>query len=240
MAAILLLALLGGAPATPPAEPSKRVRLLVLEPTTKAASVDPATLATLGNLMIVELSNDGRLEVVSAEELKRLADLESDRQAAGCAGEPVCLAELADAMGARYVLFGDVGTIGTSVIFTLNLFDSQRAQAVNRTTVQARSLDALPGALPPRLKDLVAPLVADAPDATPPKVLSTSSSGPGVWPFVWIGAGVAVAGAGVAVDVLPQTAKNGRFDLLDVAGPALYVGGAAAVVTGAILLVTVE
>jgi TolB-like protein len=227
---------------TPPATPAGRARVLVLDPTSKVTddpNINPAMLTTLGKLIIVELAKDRRLDVVSAEDLKRLAQLESDRQALGCEGEAACLAELADAMGARYVVFGDVGKIGASVIVTLNLFDSQRATALNRATAPAKDVNELINTLPTKATELVAPLVVGSPDAARPVVApaAPADEGGSVWPYVLIGGGLAVAALGLVPDLALPSSHNGRFDLIDVAGPVMYGAGAIAGGVGVVWLV---
>lgn len=46
----------------------------------------------------------------------------------------------------------------------------------------------------------------------------------------WLATGLALIGAGVALDVLPASAANGRFDLLDTAPAGLYLLGGIAVI----------
>ena len=61
---------------------------------------------------------------------------------AGCdEGSTSCLAELAGAMGARLVLFGDLGKLGDTTVVSLNLFLSDQAQSAGRETVRVKSLD---------------------------------------------------------------------------------------------------
>jgi len=165
---LLSPALRAGAPSVLPARP----RVLVLEPASK--SFDAATTSTIAGLIIVELAKDASLDVISAAEVQRLAELEGDRQAVGC-GDESCLAELAGAMGARYVIFGDAGTLGGTVVLNLNLFDSQTTQAVNRVAVKADGVDALPAAVPGPLRELTAPLTGAT--MVPAPAVTTTSSG---------------------------------------------------------------
>ena len=155
---VLLLSLVASlVPGIAVAAEEEKPRLLVLEPSSDV--VDKPTLNTIASLMLVELSKQHGLDVISASDVKRLAELEGEKQAMGCA-DSSCLAELAGAMGARYVVFGDVGTLGSLMILNLNLFDSQKATAVNRTTVQSNGIEELPSKLAAGLVELAAPLNA--------------------------------------------------------------------------------
>lgn len=223
-------------PATAAATPApSRPRVLVLAPTSKA--FDPGTATTIGGLITSELSADARLDIIGSAEVERLAALEGDRQNAGCADNS-CLAELAGAIGARYVVFGDVGKLGDIVIVQLNLFDSQTAQALTRVTVQANSMSELPRALPPRVRELAAPLVASTPTSSTSSSMSSTSSSTGFnpWPIVLVGSGVAAIVVGAAIEATTgAVATNGVVDPTDVLAPALWVAGGAAVVAGGVM-----
>ena len=222
-----------------------RPRVLVLEPTSEV--VDKPTLNTIASLMLVELSKNPGIDVISANDVKRMAELEGEKQRMGCA-DSSCLAELAGAMGARYVVFGDVGKLGTLIILNLNLFDSSKATAVNRTTVQASGAEDLPAKLGPGVRELVAPLFgATAPLPTPvaattPAPVSSSSvasSGPSP-ALTWglIGGGLVVMAGGGVFDLLSPTSNNSKVDAVDFVGPTAMVVGIGAAAGGAILMAT--
>jgi len=231
------------------ADDASRPRVLVLDPSSQV--FDPATISTITSLLIVELSKEHRLDVISAGEVRKLAELEGEKQAIGCV-DTSCLAELAGAMGARYVVFGDVGSLGSTVVLTLNLFDSQTTQALNRITVQSSNgITGLPAAVEGRLAPLVAPLLkpatppttttttptpTPAPEAPPPPPATTTSSGPGLLPWLMIGGGTLFTVGGAAVDVLSPTSRNGEFDAIDVVGPVAYLAGPALAVVGVVFL----
>lgn len=204
----------------PAADAPARPRVLVLEPTSTV--FDRSTVGTISGLMIVELAKDPKLDVISDAEVKRLAELEGDRQSAGCT-DTNCLAELAGAMGARYVVFGDLGSLGSTVVLNLNLFDSQTTQAVNRVAVSADGI----AALPQRLQELTAPLTGTAPVVVVPK------SGPPIAPWVVAGTGAALTVGAIAADNLSPTSTNNAVDGFDflwpatycLVGPGLLVGG---------------
>src|SRR5690606_13720771 len=98
-------------------------------------------------LVAVQLGEDRRLEVVAGDDLRRMADLEADRQALGCEADTSCLAELAGALDAEYVVYGQVGGLGGSILVTLNLFDVRRSRAAGRASLQVADAALLPQAL---------------------------------------------------------------------------------------------
>lgn len=242
--AVLLLGLLSLSSTVLAAEPAapaaatvpSRARVLVLTPTSKV--FDAGTTTTIGGLVTSELAGDTRLDIIASDDVERLAALEGDRQNVGCTDNS-CLAELAGAIGARYVVFGDVGKLGDVVIVQLNLFDSQTAQALTRVTVQANSMSELPGALQPRVHELAAPLLSSttSPAAgTSQKVAASGSFN--ALPWVFIGAGAAAIVGGGAIEFTSDVADNGAYDPQDFAAPALWVVGGAGVVAGVVMLVT--
>ena len=187
--------------------------------------------------MVVEVSRQASVDVISPGDVQRLAELESDKQALGCVDNS-CLAELAGALGARYVIFGDVGQLGTTYIMNLNLFDNQTASAVNRVAIQASDVGGLGTALSDRMAELVGPLGIQASPSSPPPAEPNAEDGPSIMPWLLVGGGSLVAVVGGAFDVLSGSSRNDQLDPLDAVGPAAYVVGGALLVTGIVFLVT--
>ena len=220
-----------------------RPRVLVLPPTSTV--VDAATAGSIANLILVEVSRERRLDVISADDVKRLAELEGEKQALGCTRTD-CLAELAGALGARYVIFGDVGPLGAQKILNLNLFDSQTASAVNRTTTRFTAVEELPDVLPGVVGQLIAPLAATTkptaagpptPPPPPPAPAATTSGGTSpllTWGLVGSGAVVFVVGG--AYDAAAPSSGDEKVNGLDFIGPFVMVVGAGLAATGAALL----
>jgi len=131
MQAAILLAALASQPADARVDatspPPTRTRLLLMDLAAEGSS--PETARTIAALVAVQLAEDARLDVLAGDDLRRLADFEADKQAAGCTSDASCLAEIAGALDAEYVVFGQVGALGESVLVTLNLFDAKRGRA---------------------------------------------------------------------------------------------------------------
>ncbi|MFH1810489.1 MAG: hypothetical protein ABIJ09_17240 [Pseudomonadota bacterium] len=184
-----------GTPAAPvphggsPAEASAKKRLLLID--LEALAVDPATARIIDGLVTdaVHRHND-HIELLTTADMRQIVALESSKQNMGCSTE-TCLAELAGAMGARYVVFGQVGRLEELTLVQLNLFDSLDARSVGRKEIRTRSLSSLPDALQPAIDELLAPLL---PAAVPtPAVAAAESSS--VSTFTWVGGGLTAAGA---------------------------------------------
>lgn len=109
----------------------------------RAQSIDRQALTMLTELITVELSKDRRLGVISSTDVREVVALEAEKQVMGCESSTSCLAEVAGAMGARFVVFGQLGKLGSVYLLSLHLFDSEAATAAGRVVVQAESLEHL-------------------------------------------------------------------------------------------------
>ena len=217
--------------------------MLVLPPTSTV--VDAATAGSIANLILIEVARERRLDVISADDVKRLAELEGEKQALGCSSND-CLAELAGALGARYVIFGDVGPLGAEKTLNLRLFDSQTASAVNRTTTRFTAVEELADVLPAVVGQLIAPLAARATptaaatptaDVPPPAEAATTTTGTSpilTWGLVGSGAVVFVLGG--AYDATAPSSGDQKVNGLDFIGPFVMVVGAGLAATGAAML----
>jgi hypothetical protein len=120
--------------------------VLVLELSHKEEDAEAATL--LNRVIADELEDLGRFSVMTTADLKRQVRLESEREILGCnTEESSCLSELADALGADFVVGGDIGKLGTQYVVTVSAFDSVRARSFGREVIQASNLEEIPALL---------------------------------------------------------------------------------------------
>jgi hypothetical protein len=142
-------------------EPPTRVLVLDLE---AVGAVDKDTARSIDPLILAAASVPGA-EVLAQSELKKIAEVEAGKAAMGC-DDSSCLAELAGAMGARFVLFGTVSKLGGATTVSVSMFDS-RSSTVARDNVVVRDLAELSDQLPPRVRALVLQRLGLAPEAPP-------------------------------------------------------------------------
>ena len=143
----------------------------------KATLIEPEAVGIITNMVSAEMAGyEAHFEIITNADMRQMVALEAEKQSMGCADDSSCLAELAGAMGARFVMFGEVGKLGTNIIITVNLFDSQEAKAAGRVIVRAKSLDEVPDKIPPALTKLVKKFVPQTPVAA--AVVSPPSSTP--------------------------------------------------------------
>lgn len=193
-----------GADAAQPPEPKKRVLVLDL----KDEGVGPEVARLVGETLTVRMSGRPTLEVLSSEDVRRMVDVEAEKQMAGCNDDASCLAEIAAALGGDFVVYGTAGKLGTLHVVHLHAYDSRRARPVGREVVEATRPEELPAHVRAAADRLV---VAIDPTAPPPQPVVVDddmpSPSPLASPFLWggaVGAGLGVAalvvgGAGALV-----------------------------------------
>ena len=182
-------------------------------------ALDAATKRAIASTITQELDALERYTVLSQADVNQLAALEGDKQEAGC-DTSTCLAEIAGALGARYVVFGEVARLGSLTVVNLNLFDVDTATAIERASFEAND----PAQIPALARRAARSLTEDG---------GTVQSS--VVPFVLGGAGALVAVGGLAFDAISSSSNNRTLDLADFLGPAALLGGAALVATGVVL-----
>ncbi len=114
------------AAAKPPARP--RVAVLDLE---AVQGVPAGTAKVLTSIVTAKVGASGRFEVLSSTEVAAMLGFEKQKRLLGCA-ETNCLAEIGGALGADYLLTGEVGRIGSRFHVMLSLADMRKARVVGR------------------------------------------------------------------------------------------------------------
>jgi hypothetical protein len=133
--------------------------------------------------------------------------LQAEKQNAGCDDSGSCMAEIAGALGASLVVFGDVGKLGELLVVNLNLFNVDLAQSQGRVTIEAPSLESFPGQMKPKVWDLLTPKmtalgfeVPERPEETAPvmlvKEVPSASEPLFAWPSAFFAGTLFLAGAG--------------------------------------------
>lgn len=216
----LLLLLLAQAPVD--AAP----RILVLVP--KGETVPVEVRHAIASTLTVELGKTGRFTALSSSELSQLTELEADKQATGC-DTSSCLGEIAGALGARFVVFGDATQLGALLVVNLSLFDVERATSVQRTSFEVRDQADIPA----RARAAATALAGAG--LTPAGTAKDVAAPLPLLPVTLVVAGGAVLLGGLGFDALSPTSNNRALNAGDFVGPVALVGGAAVIVVGAML-----
>ncbi|HEY8208330.1 MAG TPA: hypothetical protein VIG99_12660 [Myxococcaceae bacterium] len=146
IAALAAAVLLAAAPSPAAPGQSDKPKMAVME--LSPGGVEPHVAAALTESVTQEVASRGFFQVISSREIRTLLGFERQKQMVGCSGEQSCLAELADAMGARFVLSGTISRLGDALQLSIQVLDGARAQPLGRSIRIARDLSTLQAQLP--------------------------------------------------------------------------------------------
>jgi TolB-like protein len=108
-------------------------KLVVLE-VTPGGGIDPTIAAALGDAITLEIAKRGYFTPTSMKELQTMLGVERQKQLMGCSeAASQCMAELADAIGARFVLNGSLTRLGDAFQLALQVIDTTKAQPIGRS-----------------------------------------------------------------------------------------------------------
>jgi TolB-like protein len=203
--ALAALVLLAG-----PTENKSLPKLAVME-LTVAGGIEAGVSGPMTEAITTEVAAAGFFDVLSARDVQTLLGAERQRQLLGCSEEGSCLAEMAGALGARFVLSGSLAKLGDTYQLTLQTLDTKKAQPVGRSTRLAKDLTTLHKQLPWA--------VSEATGTPPPPPPSH------VLPYTLIGAGAAaiVGGAVLGLSANSESASiQSEFNQTDT-NPSLHL-----------------
>ena len=144
--------------------------VMALESNPGAAQYTPTTLQTLAYRM-----SAAKLNVLTPADIAAAMGRERQAQLLGCA-DGSCMAELGQAMGARYIVSGRLDKLGDQFVLTGSLFDSQTSRALGRTRQEADEPEKLPAATRAAADELLKSLGVSVPvGEEPPKNMMSNS-----------------------------------------------------------------
>lgn len=169
IAVIVVSALLLGAKVSPPApvEPDRGIVLPLEVAESVGRAFTPEVRRRLEGDIAAVLQHYSRLNVMTARDIKTMADIDSKRQLSGC--DSSCASEIAAAMGARYVFASRVepGPLGLSL--SISLIDADGAKIVAKGRAQAAKPGELNAQLPFAVDDAAQSLRSPG-DPTPAEI----------------------------------------------------------------------
>jgi hypothetical protein len=203
--------------------------------------VSPSEKQLIGDLIATKIDKLG-LDVLTAADVREAVNLQAQSETLGCEADSSCLAEVASAMGAKYVVFGSIGRLGKNFVINVNLFDQSNAHSAARETIRAENLDVLPEKIDAGVTALVANI---APAQAPPP----ATPEPAMNPMMLVGGGaLGVGGLATLVFGIGTVLFDGAageattrsdFDGAQSAGILCLAGtgvGAAVAATGGVIL----
>lgn len=162
---------------------------------TAGTGVDARTAATVEELLLAGLDETGGFRVVGRSDVARLLGFEREKQMVGCS-DGACAAELAGALGVRFIASADLGRLGSSTVLSAKVIDTQTAQVLVRATQTVADDGALPAAVDAIVKRLCDG-TADARKQAVPTSAEPAST-PGTFAVrAGLGGLVGIAGIGV-------------------------------------------
>lgn len=150
-----------------PARAQDRPKVLVLD-LVAGAEVPPDYARTLTEMLSYRLGKSRAFEVIAGEDLRRLVELEGERTAMGCDLDESCLADIAGALGARFVVYGRLSKLGSLLVLNLSWLDSQGGVALGRVNYQAQTVEEIAQVMLILAGDLVTRAVNKLDSARPP------------------------------------------------------------------------
>lgn len=166
------------------AQGDERPRLLVLD-FQATEGVEEALINITHDRFIATLKAVDRYDLATSDDLRMMLQTEKERQLLSCADDS-CLAEIAGAMGARYLSRGRLSLLDDDVVLTLQLFDSQTVSLDNQVTSE---LPRATNRLGARVEGMTYSLLRIEPEGK--KWYERT--------WLWVGVGVVVAGTVTAV-----------------------------------------
>jgi TolB-like protein len=167
------------------------VQVLALSP---ESGVDPASARLLTDFLVSELSGRPQLQVFGQSDLESLLKAARQQKSLECNTDAdACLAEVAGARGAQWLISGSVGVLGDRLVVSIRLTDTRHHQMLAHVSEEARgSTDELFGVI----KELVPKLLEQA---QPNSALGSPPRQHAVLSYLLLsGALVAAVGSGIS------------------------------------------
>lgn len=156
--------------------PTERPKMAVLE-FTALGGVDRDVALALSQAATSEVSQRGFFTVISAADIQTMIGLERQKQLLGCNEDSSsCLSELAGALGARFVLSGQVSKLGETLQLALTTMDTVKGQPLGRSTRLAKDLSTLRDTVPYAVAEATATPAPPAPSRVLPIALITAGA----------------------------------------------------------------
>ena len=134
-----------------------RPRLIILDVRDPENALGRSVKQALAENLMAEATRFGMVESISLAEIRAVLELETTKQEAGCETND-CAADVANAMGARYVLLSTASRLGSSWQLTVSLYDSSRTAAVGRSAGRANTAEGLATLVADLIEESMGPL----------------------------------------------------------------------------------
>lgn len=145
-----------------PAPAREGVVVMNLATVEATAALSPPATATLAHRL-----SEAKLKILTQSDIAAAIGQERQKAFLGC-GESGCLAELGDALGARFVVSGRVDKVGSRFLLTAGLWDGVKTEVIARARQEAEEEGELTLAAERLADELLPALGVSAPPPTTP------------------------------------------------------------------------
>jgi len=101
----------------------------------RTTTIDAKIVKVLDNLLVTAVDELGRYRVLSPQDAASLLGFDKMKQAAGC-DDLSCAAEFAGALGSRFLLSATLDALGSKLVLTAALTDSEKVVVVKRSSIE--------------------------------------------------------------------------------------------------------
>jgi hypothetical protein len=152
---------LAPAPSSAPAAAAGPAPTLLVLPLRAAGGVQGPAQA-LDGMILAAISGTKRYQTLGADDLNALLGVEKMKDALGC-DDVSCAAQIGGALGAPYLVAGDLSPLGDEVVLSLRLMDTRAARVLARGTARGTpTADALSTMMAQAVGDLLGIPVQEA------------------------------------------------------------------------------
>jgi len=139
------------APAPEPAKPAPTVtkkvdRSMVVLDFVAQAPDEAHRAEVTTTLVSAHLQNVRGAKLITTSDVRNMLGVEKQKKLLGCNEDSSCIAEIGGALGARYIVSGSVGKVGSQILLSAAVTDSWTARSVQRLAQTIPDEDALPAA----------------------------------------------------------------------------------------------
>jgi hypothetical protein len=114
-----------------PEDPKAAIAVMPLRTTT----IDATAVRVLDNLLVAAVAEAVPYRVISPQDVSSMLGFDRLKQAVGCE-ELSCAADIAGALGSRFLLLTTFDALGTKLIVTTSLIDSRKVEVVRRISIE--------------------------------------------------------------------------------------------------------
>lgn len=118
------------------------------------AGVEPGSAAVLTDLLLEALLERHGVRALGPPDVRSILSAEQQRSLLGCQDE-ACFAELGGALGADWLVAGNLGKLGALWVLSLQLIDPRRARVTARASARLKSLEQAAEAIGPLVDELL-------------------------------------------------------------------------------------